>query len=134
MIKIYKGWIVNIDYLLDEDKIEDDKDYINLNIDNWSIFEDIREDCEKYGNYIRLEYFVSEKEINEENIDEELVGTLFGIANIELVTRGCPTCGYWEELRECSVGDHNLYEILEKYEGNYVLLKIEFLERTAKKV
>lgn len=118
MKKIYSGFLVTEDaYEGNNLLLEDDF--------GSGLFNDIRNDCRDFGNYVQLRYYISEKEIDLRNLQEYIINSLFGLTDIIIESVGCPTCSYYS-VEKATIGGHNLYHELMSHLGKYAIIEISY--------
>ena len=86
---------------------------------------DIAEKCEKYGNYLKFRYYISEKPFDLLKVEEYLINTYFGIGDISIISCGCPTCGHMC-VKDATIGGHNIYQELLHYLHKYCIIEVEY--------
>lgn len=79
------------------------------------------------GDKISVRYYISDKEINEEEANEALLISSFGgdVETISFVLEAYSEWTIYDYKEEFDVDGHDLHRELDNYEGNYVLLIIE---------
>lgn len=80
------------------------------------------------GKQIRLNYFISDKEIPREELEEQYLKKISGLVDASIYPVYSDVTGYLWTEESCVVGGHNLYEELSNYVGKYLDMAIEVME------
>ena len=80
------------------------------------------------GKQIRLNYFISDKEIPREGLEEQYLKKISGLVDASIYPVYSDVTGYLWTEENCVVGGHNLYEELSNYVGKYLDMAIEVIE------
>lgn len=86
----------------------------------------IEYDIIRYGNYVTVKYFISEKEKEIEDLNENLIKTIIGDISADYSDRYSEYTGYLWTDEELNIGGHDLIEELKSNLGKYLYLEISF--------
>jgi hypothetical protein len=126
--KTYKGFII----LVDGDDWQESGDLVALSFDGKFGIEPlaslIKSDIEKFGEYLSVRYFISEKEMSEEGLLLDFLKRLYGLTECKYFSHYSESTGYLWTDEKLIIGGHDLISELESFEGKYCFLKIGFTE------
>jgi len=126
MKKVYKGWLQKGGMGNDSLCLDTDDDTIKL-------IDEINSDKEYYGNYLSVSYYISDKEVPIDQIKEEWLKKVMGIAETDYGERyGTELTGYMWTDQQLNVGGHDLLAELESYLHKYLVLEIEYSKEPKK--
>lgn len=124
------GYINNYGHLTqDADSclaISERKDFYNGG-DNLVFAEFFEENLE--NKQVSISYFIAEEETPREELEEQYLKKITGLVEASIYPVYSDVTGYLWTNEECKVGGHDLYEELQSYEGKYIDMAIEVLEK-----
>lgn len=74
---------------------------------------------------VSVQYWISDKEASEEELNKDFTKKLFGITKCEFGARYSEYTGYLYTDEFCKVGGHDLLSELYSFVGKWLILKIE---------
>jgi hypothetical protein len=125
MKKIYKGFLEYKENSEGEQLIS----FTHVK-DEW--FEDnylsswIEGDIDNHGSYLTVRYYITNKELSEDELNDEWIKTLEGFGDVCYDMRYSDCTGYLWTDNKLNVGGHDLMEELESYIGRFLWLEIEY--------
>jgi len=129
MKKIYRGFIKEDDYgenykamFVGDCGIR----YQDCDIDPMPIAYIIQEDMEKYGHFLSVRYFITDKKRPLDELQERLLQKLHGVGEAEYQDCFSEITGYLWTDEELKVGGHDLMNELRNHVGKYCHLEIKY--------
>ena len=92
----------------------------------------IHADMLKYGSYLSIQYWVSNKPITTSKLKIMALDWLEGLGNAEYGVAWSETSGYLWTNEKLQVGGHDLLQELKTRQGKYIILKIKFSKEQPK--
>lgn len=77
-------------------------------------------DNEFYGKEVTINYFISDKEMSREELDENYIKKLSGIIEADIYPVCSDVTGYLWTKEEIAINGHDLFGELESYLGKYL--------------
>lgn len=118
-------FVSNIKAMVYKCKIEADSDYGLLLCQDFYLIESIA-DTFKRGDVVSVEYFITDKEVTEEEAREAFVMKTLGgpIDELDFVLDAYSSYTINELTEELIIGGHDLLEELQSFEGSFLILVI----------
>src|SRR4051794_28121325 len=85
-----------------------------------------QDDLERYGNSVTLNYYITDTEQSEAELDEKLIRRMSGDAEADYGDAYSEYTGYLWTDEELKVGGHDLLEELRSNKGKYLFMKVKF--------
>jgi hypothetical protein len=129
--RVYRGKLV-----LAQDDVHGPKDILYLidpkSPEHLSYCEDcilarqVARDMGRYGRYLSIQYWTSDKVIGERKIQKAFLDWLEGVGDANYSVTYTETSGYLWTTEQLQVGGHDLLAELKSYAGKFLLLKIVY--------
>lgn len=125
MKKIYRGLLVKMSNSEEEGLLGlvDDKFEVNV-----PLAEILENDIDKYGCYLSVNYYITDKPVDIDELPLKLMETLYGEGDAEYRMRYSEYTGYLWTDEEINVGGHDLLNELKSNIGKWIHMEIEFSE------
>ena len=94
--------------------------------DNLILADSISDDLNKFGRFVTLRLWISEKELSEEERMNAPVFMACGLGHAKYVVHYSEYTGYLWTDEELNVGGHDLLAELKSYVGLWLYLELEF--------
>ena len=88
----------------------------------------IRQDMGSLGDYLSVQYYISDKELDEDQLQINFLNQLEGIGDADYNVHYSELTGYLWTDENLHVGGHNLLEELKSYRGKFLYLKITYYD------
>lgn len=88
----------------------------------------IKNDMQKYGNYLSVRYYILGKEFLEEEMLEEFMKYIHGFSEAKYLHHYSEITGYLWTDEDIIIGGHHLIEELSSYKGHFCHLEIIYLK------
>jgi len=121
MIKIYKGKLITSDY-------GESDDQLFLEGTDEPLVKILQQDIEEHGHYLTIRYFVMDKDLPIQEIEEYYFKQLIGKGEANWCACYSEITGYLYTDVDLVVGSHNLLNELESSAGKYIMLEIEYMK------
>ncbi len=87
----------------------------------------IQEDCEKYGNYLMIKYWISNEKLSESDLDEKFMDNYYNVENKDNTSYFEISEYLWKD--EGNGCKHDLITELKTYIEKYCTLEIEYSKK-----
>lgn len=125
--EIYRGWLHLGINAGDENILQliEDKEQCGRSSQD-ILAESIQDDMRTYGCYLSVSYFVADKELSSDELQEHFLNSLYGDSSAWYHVAWSEITGYLWTNEEIMVGGHDLLEELKGNVGKFLHLEIEY--------
>ena len=83
----------------------------------------------EYGRYLYARYYISDEELEKDELKEEFLKTIWGIGEADYGVAYSEITGYLWTDEEIKIGGHDLLTELKSHIGKYLYLEIDFRKK-----
>lgn len=124
--KTYRGWLV--EGWNGETETLNLKDDLFRHSDDEILADMITDDINRYGDNLTVRYFIVDKDVSKQELEESLVKQVIGVGDASYCMRYSDITGYLWTDEDLVVGGHDLMAELRGNIGKFLHMEIEYNE------